>query len=132
MSQFRRFKNEVLKDVDERLFFETMEELGFECKKQNQVSNAYGKDSVDGAFVRDGKTLPIGYKFIENSDGKLSLEVRGDFWNTGLRENEFVNQISQMYQKNRITNTLEDNGLLIDDIIRNKSKDLVITARMIG
>lgn len=129
MSQWVQKTQKVLDDIKMSTFEKALAEMGFRLDSRTNVSNSWGNDYVDRGMVKveGGTELPIGFVFREES-GKTSVELRGDFFATGLRENTFLNEVAQMYQKHNVTEQLENQGWSIDNIEMNEKKEIVIDA----
>lgn len=68
------------------------------------VSNSYGEDFVDFGITVDKKEIPVGFKFEE------TLELRGDFFFTGLSEDKFLKDIQNEYMKILCLKNIEKNS----------------------
>lgn len=130
MSKWVEYQKEALKDVRPELLEEALEEIGLGINHNVKKISAYGSGAqVDFCITKDGEDLSLGIKLIEE-DGKTNAEIRGDFWGTGIDQEEFSNLVSQYYQKHRIVNTLEANGIMIDKISNTKKNEIVLDISM--
>lgn len=113
MSMWRKFQKEALKDVEPKLFEKALGEMGLEIDYNvKTVSNAYGSESVDAALIKNGHTLPMGFRFV--GPNKREVEISGDFHMTGLNNRDFVNELSQTYQKHHIIDKLQKDNWTIE------------------
>lgn len=72
------------------------------------ITNPWGHEAVDMGFKKDGKTIALGFKEVTNKDGSKTLELKGDFYSTGLREADFIDKVSQAYTKNDIIDKIKN------------------------
>ena len=115
MSQYVKVQCNVLDDVNPALFLKMIEKLKVKSAPGQYGLNTElkrtrysGKDDVDCVLTCNGRILPIGFKFTKELDSKThrmktKMAIRGDFWNTGLDEVDFPNQIRQTYQVTHLT-----------------------------
>ena len=115
MSCWRKYSAKVLDNVDMDLLKKACDEMGVSFDPNiKHVENSYGENAaVDAALVKDGETLPLGFRFVRE-DGKTKLQLEGDFWRTGLREESFLGHLSQQYQKFNIMQQAEAQGWIFD------------------
>lgn len=133
MSCWRRYTCDVLKSVDKDLLHEACEELGFDFdEKIKRVANSWGHDDVSAGFIRNGKTLPLGFIFEKSSDNifedKVSVTVAGDFYSTGFDEATFVNTLSKLYQKHNVIAKLTEHNYSISNVSVNENEEIEIEA----
>lgn len=108
MSHWKAFTNNTLKDTNMGYLEAALRTMGLgldhSCK---QISNAWGKEAVDMALTSDknGK-IALGFKL----NAENVLELKGDFYCSGLNESTFINALSQKYQQIRITEAMETAG----------------------
>lgn len=120
MSHWRQFKQEVLKRVEKVHLEKALKDMGLGIDYSvKTVSNAYGTAKVDCALTRDREVLPIGFNMTKVGDETYSLQLQGDFWATGLREQTFMNELAQLYQKHKIVDTCLDQGWTLDQELEN-------------
>lgn len=102
MSHWVTCKNDILKKTNIKHLESALRDLGLELKDDvKEIQNSYGRDKVDMALAKKGNVLPLGFKKIDDD-----LELRGDFFATGLNSNTFLNEVAQHYEKHRIKNVL--------------------------
>lgn len=124
MSHWRKFKQDVLKKVNENYLVAALKEMGLGLDYSvKEVSNAYGKAPVTAGLTRNGKSVPIGFVFSNNPDGTKELLLRGDFWSTGIQESTFMDDLAQLYQKNKFTDIIQDQGWSLDDMATNLERN---------
>jgi hypothetical protein len=61
-------------------------------------------------------------------DGKETIELRGDFYSTGLNEQGFIDKLSQVYQKENIVSKVNDAGWTVDSTTTDANGNIVIEA----
>lgn len=108
MSKYIRAKSNISregfsKEMLEAALKDCEEDLKLDDREK--VENAYGEDLVEFGISRDKKMLSLGFAFDKDEE---TLQVRGDFYNTGLREKEFLKNIQIEYSKNFTINRIEN------------------------
>lgn len=127
MSQWVTKRQEVLKDVNETTLERALADMGFHLDARKIIENSWGSDDVDRGLTQGTKQLPLGFSFVEE-EGKKRAELKGDFFMTGLRENTFINEVAQQYQKHNISDQLQNQGWNIDNVSMNEEEEIVIDA----
>lgn len=128
MSVWKKFESNALKDTEVGYLEKALAEmkLGLDHSIKN-ISNTWGQEEVDMALTRNDSVLPLGFKVMQ--EGKhTNLELRGDFYATGLKEKTFMDNLSQKYQKERIKDKLELNGWTVDEEYNEETKKVELTA----
>lgn len=133
MSHLSSYKNNSLKNTDDSLLRQTLEEIGlqidFDKKKIKTDSWSWKEADVDAVLMQNGKDLPIGLKFNRSENGDKEVEIIGDFYGTGLRQEELTNKIAQVYQKHNVIATCEEARWFVDeDKIREENGEIIIEA----
>lgn len=124
MSHWKTFTNDALKDTDMDILTRALEQMNVQLDTNiKSISNPWGKEAVDMGFSTNGKVVPLGFK---QTDG--NLELRGDFYSTGLREDTFMNELSQLYTKEKIVKQLEEARYTIESIELNAQSEYEILA----
>lgn len=125
MSHWKTYQNNVLKNTDLKMLQKAVENLGLGLDTSvKQITNAYGRDSVDMAFTKNGHVLSLGLKLNKNG----VYELVGDQWGTGVDQAKLVNQIAQQYNKENIVSKLKKTSQYsIADITTNEKKEIEIT-----
>lgn len=115
MSQWRKYNAQVLENVKMDTLQKACEDMGVSFDTSvKSVGNTYGESAkVDAGLFKDGQALPLGFIF-KHEDGKVKLELEGDFWRTGLDERSFVDLLSRSYQKYNIIEQVTNQGWFID------------------
>lgn len=127
MSHWRKFNSEVLVDVKGTLLAKAAEDLGLRLDTNvKSIKNAYGTDKVDAGFVKNGRTISLGIQYEKGEDNKTRAYIRGDFWATGIREDDFTNRLSQAYQKYRIVDICENEGWSLDSVKTNNNGEIEV------
>ncbi len=125
MSHWVKYTNDTFKNTDINLLEKALRTMSYgldrNCKR---ISNAWGKEDVDFALTRHNEVISLGFR----ADKDNKLELVGDFYLTGLRQDTFLDKLAQYYQKERITKALEDNRWSIDNIETNQNDEIVINA----
>lgn len=121
----------VLKNVNMAYLKEAAKKMGLDIDESvKSIGTSYGdyernRGTVDGAFVKDGKQLQLGY-VLAGADGNLN--VIGDFWSTGLNSETFLGTLGQLYQEINIQAQLELQGYTVESVITNAQGDTEIEA----
>lgn len=128
MSHWRTYSNDVLVDTVDKHLVSALEEMGLGINENiKSVRNTWGNAEVDFALTKNGVPISIGFKRIQEKNG-TKLELRGDFYATGLNESVFMDQLSQKYQKNDIICKLTDNRWTIENCVTNEEGEIIIDA----
>lgn len=131
MSHLTTFKNNSLTNTNRELLAESIAELGLSIDfNHKNIKNTWISEEVDATFMKDGRYIAVGLRFETNSDGEEEVTVAGDFWGTGLRQEELTNKIAQVYQKNRVISVCKEANWFIenDSIKTEENGDIVIEA----
>lgn len=133
MSHWKKFSSKVLEDINESTLQKAAEDLGVSFHKNiRHIKNTWGNESVSAGLKKDGRAIPLGFNF-KNRNGKIALELSGDFYATGLDERTFMDRLSQAYQKHKSVEALESQGYIIDLQNVNNDGEIVIEAfRFVG
>ena len=91
------------------------------------IRNTWGNESVSAGLTKNGSPLALGFNF-KNRNGKLALELSGDFFGSGLDERTFMDKLAQSYQKHKTVQALEQQGYQIDMNSMNSKGEVVIEA----
>lgn len=131
MSHLTSYKNECLKNVDDELLQLALKEMDIILDYENKtIFNTWIKESVDASFIYQGRHISVGLKFIKDEQGNKTIEVVGDFYLTGLDQEELTNTLAQKYQKLHIIQCCENQNWRIDeeDVYTNKAGEIIINA----
>lgn len=126
MSHWVKYTNNTFENTDINLLEKALRTMNYGLDRNcKHISNAWGQEDVNFALTdKSGKVMSLGFKMDKNK----KLELVGDFYATGLRQDTFLDQLAQYYQKERITKALEDNRWSIDSIETNQNNEIVINA----
>lgn len=128
MSHWKKFESNVLENVEESLLEKALSEMGLQMDRNiTNITNSWGNETVSAGLVKNGRAIPLGFNFVE-SDGKVKLELSGDFYQTGLNEEGFIDLLAQTYQKYNVEDKLGANGYNIDEILQDSEGNIVIEA----
>ena len=131
MSHLTTFKNNSLINTNRELLSQSIAELGLTIDfNHKNIRNTWINETVDAAFKKDGNYIAVGLRFETNQDGEEEVTVAGDFWGTGLKQQELTDKIAQVYQKNRVINVCKEaNWFIEEDAIKTEENgDIVIQA----
>jgi len=131
MSHLTTFKNNSLINTNRELLSQSIAELGLTIDfNHKNIRNTWINETVDAAFKKDGNYIAVGLRFETNQDGEEEVTVAGDFWGTGLKQQELTDKIAQIYQKNRVINVCKEaNWFIEEDAIKTEENgDIVIQA----
>ena len=126
MSCWRTYACNALKNVDKELAKKALEQMGVqvdETVKHVDAPYAYGpvkEGDVDAGFIKNGNAVPVGVIW-SNADGLM--EIVGDFWNTGINEEEFMNTVAGNVMKMTLENQLELMGYTIDEATLEETEE---------
>lgn len=124
MSHWKTFKSDVLTNTKESLLRTALAEIGVELQTdRKEIKNTWGHEAVDMAFAVKGRGIALGLKKVGDT-----LELRGDFYGTGLNESQFMDKLTQVYKKNDIVDRLENSGWTVEDITQDQNGEYVIDA----
>lgn len=124
MSHWKTFKSEVLTNTKEDLLRTALSEIGVGLDtERKEIQNTWGREDVDMAFSVNGRGIALGLKQVGDK-----MELRGDFYGTGLKESEFMDKLTQVYQKHSIVDKLETTGWTVEDITTDAEGNFVIDA----
>jgi hypothetical protein len=128
MSHWRKFSSDVLTNTKVSLLSASLAEMGVELDTSiKNIRNTWGQEEVDMGFKVDGRPIALGLKETV-VDGEKKMELRGDFYGTGLNESQFMDKLSQVYQKNNIVEKLEDNRWTVENVKTDEYGNVVIEA----
>lgn len=128
MSHWKKFSSNVLANVDKGILAKAVKDLGVEMDESIiSIRNTWGNETVDAGLTKDGKAIALGFNFKDN-EGKTELELSGDFYGTGLNEEEFIDKLSQAYQKHNAIEKLEAEGWSVNSVEFNEKKEIEIEA----
>lgn len=131
MSHLTTFKNNSLINTNKETLSKSLSEIGITLDFQNRtIKNQWINEKVDAAMIYNNKRIAVGLNFITNAEGKEEVVVAGDFWGTGLRQEELTNKIAQVYQKNDIINKCRSQRWYVDEknVTVNDAGEYVIQA----
>lgn len=128
MSHWKKFESDVLTNTKVSLLSTSLAEMGVELDTSiKNISNTWGREEVDMGFKVNGRPIALGLKEIE-VDGEKKMELRGDFYGTGLNESQFMDKLSQVYQKHNIVEKLENNRWTVESVQTDEYGNVVIEA----
>lgn len=128
MSHWKKFQSNVLEDINKETLAKATADMGVGFdEKVKQISNTWGNESVSAGLVKDGRKIPLGFNF-KHRNGKITLELSGDFFGTGLDERTFIDTLSQNYQKHKTIDALKEQGWVVDTVEVNKKNEIEIEA----
>ncbi|MCY7865996.1 DUF1257 domain-containing protein [Bacillus spizizenii] len=128
MSHWRKFEADVLKDINKELLGKAVKDLGVEMDESiKHIRNTWGNETVSAGLRKDGHPIALGFNF-KDRNGKIELELSGDFFGTGLDERTFIDRLAQSYQKHNAVEKLEMQGWNIDSIETNDKGEIVLEA----
>lgn len=131
MSHLTTYNSDVLVNCSKVLLKRALKDLGLEIDYNiKQVKNSWITEPVDAGFIKDGKAISVGVKFIENGKN-TTLQVAGDFFCTGIDQSTFIDKLSQQYKKHDVICQCEEQGWTVnreDIFIDSKTKEVVIQA----
>lgn len=127
MSVWKKIISDVLaSSVDTKMLEETLGEMGIGLNYSvKSLKNAYGKDTCDAAFTKDGKVLSLGIKFND----KKGIELVGDIWGTNLggdgKQEVLMDNIAHNYQVNNVKQQVQMNNWFIENQYVENGKTVI-------
>ena len=128
MSHWVTYKNDVLVNTDIPSLKKALNNMG--CKVFDNVKsirNSWGNAEVDFAFAKNSDNPTLGFKEIVRQASK-QLELRGDFFSTGLNQSNFMDELSQKYQEQHVLSTLEKNQWYVENNNVDEEGNIIIDA----
>ena len=129
MSHWISYKNDILKNTRINMLEKALKEMGLEldCSIKS-IRNAYGHETVNMGIRKNGELVSLGFKEVKNNNDTF-LELHGDFFNTGINQQDFMDTLSQYYTKNDIVDKIENNTSYdIESIETNEKGEFEILA----
>ena len=125
MSHWKTFTNDALTNTNVGLLGKALKEMGVDLDTSiKSIKNTWGYEEVDMGFKKDGKTIALGFKQVGQK-----LELKGDFYGTGLRESDFMDRVCQVYTKEDIINKINtQTQYTVDSMQTNENGDIEILA----
>lgn len=129
MSHWITYKNDILKNTRKNMLEKALKEMGLEldCSIKS-IRNTFGHETVDMGIRKNGEFVSLGFKEVKNGND-VFLELHGDFFNTGINQQNFMDTLSQYYTKNDIVDKIENNTSYdIESIETNENGEFEIMA----
>ncbi len=124
MSHWVTLKNDCMKKTDIGMLTKALQDMGLgldmNCKS---VANSYGRSQVDMAVTKNGQVVSLGFQ--QNGE---DLELKGDFYGSGVNEARFMDTVSQHYVKNKALSALDNEGYIFESQEVDKDGNIVIMA----
>ena len=131
MSCWRKITADVLKDVDKYNLKRALNELGYGLDDKLHNVDSYEsvdeeESRVDAVITANDKPLSLGIRY--NIDKKGHMGIVGDFWNTGIDHETFVDDIAQQYTRFTLEERLQKMGYSIKSVKMNEKQQLEMIA----
>lgn len=131
MSHLTTYNSNVLVNCKKGILTKAVNDLGYSVDFETKtIRNTWINEEVDAGLYKDGKALSVGFRF--NKEGKNEvLTLAGDFYMTGINQNTFIDELSQMYKKHDVIAQCKKQGWTVnksDVKIDSKTNEVVITA----
>lgn len=125
MSHWKTFTNDALTNTKTDLLSKALKEMGVDLDTSiKSISNTWGNEQVDMGFKVNGEVVALGFKQVGNK-----LELKGDFYRSGLRESDFMDKVSQFYTKEDIINKINtQSNYTVDSMTTNQNGEIEILA----
>lgn len=125
MSHWKTFTNDALTNTKTDLLGKALKELGVDLDTSiKSISNTWGNEQVDMGFKVNGEVVALGFKKVGDK-----LELKGDFYRSGLREADFMDKVSQFYTKEDIINKINtQSNYTVDSMTTNQNGEIEILA----
>ena len=113
MSQYVRVNCSVLENVKPQLAAKAVREMNgnLTLEPKMKFRDSIRHDLLNDAtsiICRDGQPLNVGFKLVDNK-----LTIVGDFWRTGLKQKDFVDQFCFNYQKLAVQQMQKENNMTL-------------------
>ena len=106
MSHLTNYENRSLINTNKEMLGRAVAEMGVTLDYVNtEIKNTWITEQVDAAIIYNGKRIAAGLNFVTS----------GDFYGTGLDQEEFTNLIAQTYQKHNVISKCEEQGWYVED-----------------
>lgn len=128
MSCWRNVSVESLNSVNHDLVIEALKNLGLGLDlNQKEVKGFYENRTgqVDGCIIKNNTVLSLGIVFADEQD---NLKIVGDFWNTGLDEQVFMDDLAQQYVNLSIQEQLNNMNYNIESVETDSEGNIIIDA----
>lgn len=126
MSHFTTIKTKI---TDKECLKKSLKELSYnyEENKVAIINHEKKKIKVDLA-VKSGLTYDIGFKWNGNT-----YDVIADWWgiekDMGIKQNNFVNKVTQRYAYNKTKDLLFKNGFVLAEETVSDKEEIILTVR---
>lgn len=129
MSHWVTYKNDVLVDTDLDCLKRTLKNMEYNVYDDvKSIQNTWGSAKVDFAFgLKDANRTTLGFKEIFKNSSR-QLELRGDFFATGINKSTFMDNLAQKYQEQHILDTLEKNQWYTENNTVDEEGNIIIDA----
>lgn len=131
MSHLTTYKSQSLVNPKRELLELALEELGIKLDYSNKtIKNQWITETVDASFIYNGKRIAAGLNFKTNAQGQEEVEMAGDFWGTGINQQQLTDKMSQIYQKHSIIEKCRSQRWFVNeqDIVTKENGEIVIQA----
>lgn len=131
MSHLTTYKNNSLTNTNKEMLGVSLAELGITLDYNDRtIKNQWINEKVDAAMIHNGKRIAVGLNFVTNAAGEEEVVVAGDFWGTGLKQEELTNKIAQTYQKHNVVAKCRSQRWYVEDknVVEKDNGDIVIQA----
>lgn len=117
MSNYANVTIEGMRNCNLDILSKAVEKLGYGLTVEDSyMKTRYGEgDNICARLIDKNNTaLEIGFKKVALEKDEYDIKLVGEFWHTGLRQNDFMNDVRREYRVFDIKDKLEGYGYYFD------------------
>lgn len=117
MSNYANVTIEGMRNCNMDTLSEAVEKLGYSLKVEDSyMKTRYGEgDNICARLIDpNSQALEIGFKKVPLENNEYDIKLVGEFWHTGLSQNQFMDDVRREYRVLDIKDTLERYGYYFD------------------
>jgi Protein of unknown function (DUF1257) len=107
MSHFTTIKVQIKQG---EVLLQVLKELGYQVEQNTNVRGYMGDTTNAQYVIRQSNGYDLGFR--KNGEG---YELVADFWGAKINQQEFVNNISQRYAHKTLMETIQTEGLNVEE-----------------
>ncbi len=104
---------------------EALVEMGYEVREGKHRLSAFDWNmEADLSVQKNGRQLNIG--FMQKEDGVI--DIKADFWNTGVNQKNFREQLQQLHAKHKTISIIRKKGWKVGNATTLEDGSIKLTA----
>jgi hypothetical protein len=107
MSHFTTIKVQIKQG---EVLLDVLQELGYQVEQNTQVRGYRGDKTNAEYVIKQSNGYDLGFR--QNGE---SYELVADFWGAKINQQEFINNISQRYAHKTLMETIQTEGLNVEE-----------------